>query len=206
MTRRATGDDEGGKLGQILAAAHAIFLDLGYAATSMDAVSRHAGISKATLYAYFDSKDALFTEMVKQGKHRLTEAVRSISAETGIDGLEALRRAGQEFLRFATSPDALALFRTMIGETSRFPQLGGLIFNVGRSEVLEVFIEALRRCDAEGSLRVPDPEAAARQFMALVKSDLQLRCLLDASLTVTEEQLESNAAGAVALMKGHYRP
>jgi AcrR family transcriptional regulator len=203
---RLAGDDDGGKLGQIIGAAQAVFLEQGYAATTMDAVARRAGVSKATLYAYFEGKDALFLEMVRRGRRDLGDAVRSIVAAPDIDPLEALRLAGLRFLRFITLPAKLTLFRAVIGESQRFPQIGGQIFGAGRNEILDVFTAALRRCDASGALRVPDPEEAARQYLSLIKGDLQLRALLDPTLVVTEEQVERNVGNGLALLRSHYRP
>ncbi|HLY56330.1 MAG TPA: TetR/AcrR family transcriptional regulator [Stellaceae bacterium] len=206
MTRAAAGEDDGGKLGQILAAARSVFLEQGYAAATMDAVARCAGVSKATLYAYFEGKDALFIEMVRRGRRELTEPIRSIAATPDLDAIESLRRAGLHFLRSITHPDALTLIRVVIGEVQRFPELGGLIFSAGRSEILDIFAAALERCNATGALHVPDPDEAARQFLALIKSDLHLRCLLDPTVVATDDRLVHNVDAAIALMKSHYRP
>jgi AcrR family transcriptional regulator len=206
MTEPESAEDDSGRVRRILDAAHAVFLEQGYAGTTMDAVARNAGVSKATLYVYFDGKDALFTAMVERARRRLSEAVRGITTSTGTAPLERLRRAGLEFLRFVVSPSALTLFRAVIAETQRFPLLGGQVFNLGRNEILDVFADALRHCDTSGALRIPDPEEAARQFLALVKSDLHLRCLLEPGLLVTEERLDQNVDSALALLRSHYRP
>ena len=206
MTRAEAAEDDGGKLGQILGAARDVFLEQGYAAATMDAVARHAGVSKATLYAYFAGKDALFIEVVRRGRSALTEPIRSIVAAPDIDALEGLRLAGLQFLRFITDPSALTLIRVVIGEVQRFPELGGLIFSAGRSEILDIFADAFRRCEAAGALTIPAPDEAARQYLALIKSELQFRCLLDPTGTLTEDQLIRNVDSAVALMKSHYRP
>lgn len=50
---------------EILCAAVEIFAEQGFERAKLDDVARHAGVSKGTLYLYFDSKDALFREMVR---------------------------------------------------------------------------------------------------------------------------------------------
>ena len=68
QTSEVLGDcaaDGSPKRRQIVDAAQALFLAHGYGAVSMDAVARTAGVSKATLYAYFDSKDQLFATIVR---------------------------------------------------------------------------------------------------------------------------------------------
>jgi AcrR family transcriptional regulator len=51
---------------QIRAAARRLFLDRGFAETSMDAVTAAAGVSKQTLYRYYESKSALFGDVLGQ--------------------------------------------------------------------------------------------------------------------------------------------
>ena len=58
------GDD---KRSTILRAAHKLFLRDGFSATSMDAVTQEAGVSKATVYAHFDSKQRLFEALIELG-------------------------------------------------------------------------------------------------------------------------------------------
>ena len=57
-------DSESPKRQLVLDAAASLFMAHGYGAVSMDAVARAAGVSKATLYAYFSSKDQLFATII----------------------------------------------------------------------------------------------------------------------------------------------
>ena len=59
-------ENSGEKAEQILQGAMAEFLVHGYAATSMDRVASAAKVSKATVYSYFQDKEALFTALVEQ--------------------------------------------------------------------------------------------------------------------------------------------
>ncbi len=61
---RVDHEPVGRKMAQVNEAAHRLFLEHGFAATSMDAVAREAGVSKATLYSYFPSKEALFAHLI----------------------------------------------------------------------------------------------------------------------------------------------
>ena len=65
-----------GKREAILSAALAAFLESGYAATSMDTVAGRAGVSKATVYAHFNSKDELQTRWAHRLCHRHVELPR----------------------------------------------------------------------------------------------------------------------------------
>ncbi|MGD8796421.1 MAG: helix-turn-helix domain-containing protein, partial [Thiohalophilus sp.] len=52
--------------GEIVAAALELFVEHGFAATRLEDVARRAGVSKGTVYLYFDSKEALFEAVVRE--------------------------------------------------------------------------------------------------------------------------------------------
>src|ERR1700712_3913263 len=59
---------------ELLAAALDLFVERGFAATRLDDVARRAGVSKGTLYLYFDSKEDLFKAVIREGYvSRITE-------------------------------------------------------------------------------------------------------------------------------------
>jgi TetR/AcrR family transcriptional repressor of mexJK operon len=176
-----------GKAESILAAARRMFLASGFGAVSMDAIAREAGASKATLYAYFASKEELFGAVVAGEGERY---FRGFSAsELDPEKVEAsLTEIARRFLDLVLSPDAIAVNRITIAEAVRFPQLGEVFWRSG-PEQTRVQIEAfLRRADAAGTLSVADPRLAAEQFIALLRGDWHLRQLLrlDAPISVAQ--------------------
>src|SRR5271168_1228925 len=75
---------------EILAAARRVLLREGVAATTLELVASEAGLSKAGLYYYFDSKDALLFELVFASHEAQAKAVQA-AVEKAADGGEALR-------------------------------------------------------------------------------------------------------------------
>src|SRR5260370_380865 len=59
---------------------------------------------------------------------------------------------------------------------------------------------------ARGLLTVPDPKLAAAQFLALTKSDMHLRCLLEPAFLANPIDIERNVDAAVAMFMSHYGP
>jgi TetR/AcrR family transcriptional regulator, mexJK operon transcriptional repressor len=200
------GDSPGGKVGQILDAARHLFLEQGYGNTSMDAVAKRAGVSKATLYVHFENKERLFGEVVAVARSGLTRSIAAIAGEELTDPAHTLRLIGQQFLGFVTTPGVLTLFRAVIGETQRFPELGQKIFQTGSNDMLNMITESIARAAAQGWLVVPDARMAAAQFIALTKSDLHLRCLLEPSFEASEADIDRNVDAAVAMFMSHYGP
>ena len=196
----------GGKVGLILEAAHHIFLEQGYGNTSMDAVAKRAGVSKATLYVHFENKEQLFAEVVTRARAGVKRVIAVIAEEERDDPAETLRLIGWAFLQFVTTPGVLTLFRAVIGETQRFPALGATIHQAGSNDMLAVIAGAIARATDRGLLAVPDPMMAAAQFIALTKSDLHLRCLLDPEFRAGAADIERNLEAAVAMFMSHYGP
>ena len=64
------------KRGQILDGAKRVFMKLGYDAASMNDVTREAGVSKGTIYVYFQSKEDLFGALVEREKSAFDAAIR----------------------------------------------------------------------------------------------------------------------------------
>ncbi|HEV2676982.1 MAG TPA: TetR/AcrR family transcriptional regulator [Aliidongia sp.] len=199
-------DGPAGKVGLILSAARHLFLEQGYGNTSMDGVAKRAGVSKATLYVHFESKERLFAEVIDGARSRLREALVTITGNEQIDPAETLRLIGQQFLRFVTTQEVLTLFRAVIGETQRFPELGQTIFQAGSSDMLTLITDSIAQASARGTLRVENPKQAAAQFIALTKSDLHLRCLLEPSFQANEADIQRNVDAAVAVFMSHYGP
>ena len=197
-------DGPGGKIGQILAAARHLFLEQGYGSTSMDGVAKRAGVSKATLYVHFDSKERLFAEVVADARSALHRSIAATTRDEQPDPAETLRQIGRQFLRFVTTPGVLTLFRAVIGETQRFPELGRTIFQTGSNDMLNMISGSIARAAARGALTVPDPKLAAGQFIALTKSDLHLHCLLEPSFEASEADIRRNVDAAVAVFMSHY--
>src|SRR5258707_15768776 len=111
-----TSERPSAKALQILDAAGRIFMEQGYGATSMDAVAREAGVSKATLYAHFTNKEQLFGERIAAGTRRHSEGL-TLPDIADKDVRAALIHFGREFLKILLSPQGLAIYRVVIAET-----------------------------------------------------------------------------------------
>jgi TetR/AcrR family transcriptional repressor of mexJK operon len=175
----------------ILGAAAELFCAQGYGATSMDAVARAAGVSKATLYAHFTGKDALFAEIVAG---RLAEVRRETEAgrDHDLPPREALGAMGRRWLRFMLAPRTLAIYRIVIGEGARFPDLARAFHAAGPGQGhawLAGWIDAeIRR----GRLRADtDPHRAGEQMIGLLRGDLYLRCVLGLSTEPAEAEIKA---------------
>jgi TetR/AcrR family transcriptional regulator, mexJK operon transcriptional repressor len=175
--RRRQNHIDNAKVRQILDAARKVFMESGYGAASMDAIARQATVSKATLYTHFDGKDALFEALiVMECKH--------LSGQIGLHALDepdirvALRSLAQDFNNLLCQDESLAMFRIVVAETPRFPELGRIFYDSGPKIMIDRIAELLARAASRGLLNVRDARIAAVQFINLVRGDSQLKRVL----------------------------
>ncbi|MDO5693240.1 MAG: TetR/AcrR family transcriptional regulator [Pseudomonadota bacterium] len=109
--------------GELIEAALALFVEKGYAATRVEEVAAHAGVSKGTLFLYFPSKEELFKAVVHENASRhLQDAFREVAEYAGTS-TELLR----EFIRrwwtqYGGTP-AAGLTKLIMSEAANFPDL-----------------------------------------------------------------------------------
>lgn len=165
------------KVDRILAAARTLFLQRGYGETSMDAIARHAAVSKATLYSHFDSKAALFAALiVRECRHLSEEIGRRALDEPDIRN--ALLQVAHDFNNLLCTGDGLTMYRIVVAEAPRFPELGQVFYDSGPTIMIDRIAAILRRAADRGLLDVRDPRIAAIQFISLVRGELHLTSVL----------------------------
>ncbi|MCC6295712.1 MAG: TetR/AcrR family transcriptional regulator [Pseudomonadales bacterium] len=172
----------------ILEAAIAVFLEQGYAGTSVDRIVQRAGGSKATLYRHFNSKADLFAAIIQELVAQMTAPIAGPRVgDTG--GLAAtLEDFARTYLDVLLEPRSLALYRMVMAEGARFPDLGRVFFDQGPGRVAAQLADYLRQCglgDAGTSV-----ELLAREFLSLVRSDLHLRALLGVGCADSSQRSE----------------
>jgi TetR/AcrR family transcriptional regulator, mexJK operon transcriptional repressor len=194
----------GSKAESILAAAQRNFLAHGFGAVSMDAIARDAGVSKATVYAHFASKEELFGAVVARVSERHFQGFSAPDLDARNIGA-SLTILARRFLDLLLSSEAIALNRIIIGEVMRFPALGDVFWQAGpkRSRMqIEAF---LRRAVAAGSLRIADTRLAAEQFAALARGEIHLRYLLRLEADAGETALREAAQAAAEIFLRAFR-
>ena len=108
---------------EILAAALAEFSKQGFAATRLDDVAQRAGITKGTIYLYFDSKEALFRALLQQEAGRTFDLLEAMMASHDGPVAPLLRQLIHTAGRQLVQSDLRALIWLLISEGPRFPDL-----------------------------------------------------------------------------------
>ncbi len=171
---RAAGNE---KADRILAAARTLFLQHGYGETSMDAIARHAAVSKATLYSHFDSKAALFAALIVTECRRLSDAIGQRALDQP-DIRDALLQVAHDVNNLLCSGDGLTMYRIVVAEVPRFPELGEVFYDSGPTIMIDRIANILSRAANRGLLEIVDPRIAAIQFISLIRGELHLTSVL----------------------------
>ncbi|MFH8440020.1 TetR/AcrR family transcriptional regulator [Streptomyces sp. NPDC018026] len=151
----------------IVEAATKLFLDSGYDGTSLARVAEAAGVSRATLFKQFTSKAALFEAIVTE--YWKADDEEAPLPEPG-DLRAGLETVGRRYVALLTQPGMAALFRIVIAEVPRFPELGETQFNLGKMPYFASVRRYLEAENAAGTARLDDAETAATQFLGMISN------------------------------------
>jgi TetR/AcrR family transcriptional regulator, mexJK operon transcriptional repressor len=193
----------------ILDAATVLFLRHGYLGTTVDEVAATAGVSKPTIYKHFTDKRRLFLEIVASTVDEAGEAVQAaVSGLADTRDVEAdLRELARRQLGQVLRPHIIQVRRLVIGETSRFPELGRTFYEHGPGRTIAALAEAFTGLDARGVLQVLDPVTAATQFNWLVMSaPVNQAMLLGDDGIPTAPELDRHIESAVQVFLAAYGP
>ncbi|MET1755466.1 TetR/AcrR family transcriptional regulator [Novosphingobium sp. RD2P27] len=116
------------------------FLEQGYAATSMSAIADELGGSKATLWSHFASKEQLFSAVVDELVAQFASEMEGATVAGGFS-VDGLHRYCLRFLRTLMRPQSISVFRLIMGEGGRFPELNTVFHVRGPAKVLNYLTE-----------------------------------------------------------------
>src|SRR3984957_1088999 len=125
----AASNDGSAKRRQILEGARQVFLSAGFDGASMNDIARAAGVSKGTLYAYFDSKDKLFEAIIRGEFAQAAERLCTFRREG--DARDMLRDFGIRLISRMSEPGTRSLARVVIAAAEKFPHIGRAFYEAG---------------------------------------------------------------------------
>ena len=171
------------KVEAILQGAMQEFLTHGFAGTTMDKVTAAAGVSKTTIYSYFQDKEKLFIALIERLITNHGIALNELNPEM-FQGqpAEVLSNFATHLLnQFAKdaseSPEFLDLIRLMIAESGRFPMLAQYMVSNIDNNVVQVISKYL---SSYSELQIKDPEATTRVFLGALVHYTMIEYMLQA--------------------------
>ena len=189
------------KRSAIVDAATALFMDNGYAGTSLARVALDADVSKATLFKQFPTKASLFEAIVTE---HWSTADESRPAPVPGDLERGLREHGRRYAELMSRPEMVGLYRMVIAEMPRFPKIAETQFETGK---MPFFNEVQRYLEAErdaGTARIADPQMAAANFLGMIGNYVFWPRLMVVGWDPTQAQIENAVDEAVLTTLARY--
>ncbi|MFD7024692.1 TetR/AcrR family transcriptional regulator [Promicromonospora sukumoe] len=189
------------KRAAIIDAATGLFMAHGYAGASLARVAQDADVSKATLFKQFPTKASLFEAVVTQ-QWEAADDDRT-TPEPG-DLARGLRVYGRRYAALMSRPEMVGLYRMVIAEMPRFPQIADTQFETGKMPFFRAVQSYLQAEHDAGTARVDDTLMAATNFLGMVGSYAFWPRLMVVGWDPTPAQVENAVEEAVATIVARY--
>lgn len=148
--------------GELAAAALDLFVERGFSATRLDDVAKRAGVSKGTLYLYFDSKDDLFKAVIREGiVSRIAEAEERIRNYQG-SSAAMIRELVHDWWDQIGATRLGGIAKLMMSEAGNFPELAKFYHDEVVVRGMALFATAIQRGINSGEFRKVPLEFAPR--------------------------------------------
>jgi TetR/AcrR family transcriptional repressor of mexJK operon len=192
----------------VLSSARTLFLEKGFGATTVDEIADAAHVSKATVYNNFGDKAAVLAALLDRVADESTQILAGVVAMLHGPGPIATRLedTAVALVHGVLRPEVLQLRRLAVTESVRFPAEVAAYYDRGPRSTLRLLEQAFRDLDAEGLLRVDDPEEAASRFAYSVVGPAQDRALLTATTPSASELTRAARSAAQAFLAAHRVP
>lgn len=151
--------------GDIIAAALAVFAEKGFAGARMDAIAKRAGISKGTLYLYFETKEDMFRAVVREVVVPNVEQVQKAVLAADLPFAAAVRTLLPRFAETVTRFPIGAVAKMVIGESRNFPELARVWHDEVIFKAIGLIGGVIERAQARGEVRPGDPRTHAFSLM-----------------------------------------
>lgn len=153
--------------GEILDAALATFAERGFARARLDDVARRAGVTKGTLYLYFDSKEALFREVVRANVGQSVTRGEQFARDFQGSARELLCAFIARYWASLLEPANAQLARLALTELGNYPDLLRFYLDEVADRALRLIASIIEQGIARGEFRAIEPVFAARALQTL---------------------------------------
>jgi len=170
-----------------MAAALELFVEKGFAGTRLDDVAARAGVSKGTLYLYFDSKEALFKAVIQEGIVPILEEGAGLIDSFEGSTADLLRALIGEWWQRIGNTHLAGVPKLMISEAGNFPELATYYNDTVIVRGRDLMRRTLQRGIASGEFRAVDVETAIDVIFAPVLMMLIWRYSLGACCGISHD-------------------
>lgn len=151
---------------EILAAALEVFADRGFAATKLEDVARRAGVTKGTIYLYFENKDALFKALIRETIVPVIAQGEALAQSFTGSARELFEKLVRDYWRLVGETALASIPRLMIAEAGNFPELARFYYEEVVTRGHRLMSGVLERGIKAGEFRKVDLAVATKLAMS----------------------------------------
>jgi AcrR family transcriptional regulator len=150
---------------EIIAAALEVFAEKGFAAARLDDIAARAGVSKGALYLYFETKQDLFTAVVREAVAPNLDQVAALASAIEMPFADLTRVFYQRAAEIFTVSKVGAVAKMVVGESRNFPEIARVWHDEVVVKALGLVGGFIARAQAKGEVRAGDPRLMAVSMM-----------------------------------------
>lgn len=149
----------------IVAAALLVFGEKGFAGAKIEEIARRAGVSKGTVYLYFEAKSDIFRAVVQQAISPNIAALEAMVLQLDLPFSEMVRMLLPHFAELVTQRPIGAVVKMVIGESRNFPELARVWYDEVISKGIALLSALVERAQQRGEIGPVEPRACAFSLM-----------------------------------------
>ncbi|MCE9521244.1 MAG: TetR/AcrR family transcriptional regulator [Alphaproteobacteria bacterium] len=146
---------------ELLDAAVGVFAEKGFASARLEDIAARAGVSKGTVYLYYDSKEAILRALIKAIPVARIEGFEKLAEADAGPADQTLRSVLQLFGAMIRDPVMIQFPRLVIGESGNFPWIAETYRQEVISRGVEMLSGIIAKGIAQGQFRDVDAKRAA---------------------------------------------
>lgn len=193
----------GRKFDQVLDGARRVFMRDGFERASVDDIAREAGVSKATLYAYFPDKRLLFMEIASSECRRHANQ-EMLQIDDALPIAVILKQVANRIFSAMQSDFGRRIFQIAVAEADNFPAFAEEFYCTGPKLFQDRLAGLLQVGISRGELVIDDVPFAAAQFAQLIKAEQHDRLVLGLTKSVSRADADKVIDGAVQMFMARY--
>ncbi len=189
---------------ELLSAAFDVFTEKGFRGATMLEVAARAQASKVTLDRRFESKESLLCSLLAWGCRRDMLEPEEIERLSAGDPVEMLNTYALTVLTMMMRPEALALYRIVVAEGGRLPEVGRIFDSFTREPSIEMMRVIGERLVATGVCAIENHGEFADDFIGLLRGDFFQKAVIGAGRLPRRAAIEAHARRATARLLKAY--
>jgi TetR/AcrR family transcriptional repressor of mexJK operon len=186
----------------ILNSAQKLFFQYGFDKTSLEMIINEAGGSRRSIYKDFGNKKGLLIAVIKRQVSVQSQILTTINRD--LEPKEALQKVCFKFVQGMQSPAVMSLFRLVIQQAVKLPELGEIIYQKGPLAGIFPLVEYLDFLTEKKVIQVENTYLAAQMLIEMAKGPLHTRTLLIPDHVATDDEISEQVGFAVDMFLNAY--